>query len=1753
MVGSDIPPVLLADTTGNFPKTNLDILFTDDSTWRNAVTAVKVDGSPLTVGTQYDLSAGKLRLKTSTIPAMQSASTYSVTLEATGYQTAVISQPVAAGLSGSGTAVAPVMGATAPDLGKVRHYVAVPGLYFRQTADIDLNNIDWQPIGVYDQTLVTEGEPFMANYNGNDYYIENMKIADNSQTYKSGSGLFSHTKEAGLSNIGLKGVDIDVPNTGSVGALVGEAIETSITNCVVENSTKVKGLHSVGGLIGYAHQSTISSSSADVRVIGETSSSTITHKVGGFIGNSGNNTITGSSAHGIVTGIKEIGGFVGYMNHGTITGCFADGNVAITGDYAQDTGGFVGLNYHAKADQCYAISTVSGRNYVGGFAGRNIGTITNSYARGSVAYTGTVAGGFVGRIQNNAANILGGSPSDTSYNYSDVAISGSGTTIGAFLGEHDTSAPGGSGTIQYNHYNSGIAAVNQGGGANGLTLENMKKLASFPEWNFTTIWSIQEDVTAPYHRWETEPPVVVPEKSVYDILFDPTGVVAGVAKEVEFTLKSVEVKDEGYELVRVNVAVTEQPNNSHVALTGNYGAGSVDVIALGYWGPETGHLVSRDYDMSYNLMAYFTTPGQYTIAITLKDMQENLDIATKNVTLTVAEAPVTTHTLALTGEGIVSIPTAGNILEKTQVVITVTPPVDKQVATFTVNGVNQKAALMTAPMHQYEFSITEDTTVVVTYEDIPAGNFRLNLLVSPSGGGWAVIHDGNVMTTTGTFAAGTTVPVGCMPAAGYAFDNWTVEGHVVSTFGDFDFIMPADYTNLRANFISTNLSAPPALVADTTDNYAGQNLMITFSDGQAWANAITEISVEGEVLSLMPDNIQYYLNAGDAAVDGQISLYGSKINAFLSPGSKEIRVKSTGYADAVVMQDITATYFDRAEFTTQPVGPVENGGLLTTQPVVTLYDTYNNPCTDGPSSTREITLQAKTGSGWTLGGTVAASAVNGVVTFTNLTVTNPSGLAITDAQLMYEVVGSPNKYFYSESFTIPGATGLAAPTLTADTTGNYAGNNITITLSAGDWADWNSAISAVKVDSVSLTEQQYNIGITDLRFITDEISIMQTPGTYTITVEASGYNNAVVSQSVTAGPQASAAFTTQPQGPSISGGQLQQQPVVTLYDTYGNLCADGPSSSASITLQRAVGNSWTLGGISTVTAANGVASFTNLTATNPSSASITDARMGYTYQGVTTYSNDFNVPGLGSQTAPVLTADTTDNYAGNIIEITFVDDPAWRGAVDSVIIVKDGTNQILNSPGVSLAEGKLTLDTSQLSWLQERDPAGVMISIAALNYETTWVYQPMTSGIAASIIVDTEPQGPVDNGGVFQSAPVISLYDAYNNKCIDGPSSGTAVTAAKLDTGNWSLGGTTTTTASQGTVTFGDLSATNNTGGDITNAQLRFTLDGIAVTDDSAVFIIPFGFTLTLIASPESGGTATIDAGGSSGLLLAEAAIAVTASASQDYEFVNWTVGDTQVSDQESFTYTMPAANTTLRANFQPAGTLTPPPLTPDTSDNYAGEVIWLVLPEGPIFYDYVDAIYAVQIGGTTYNKSDEPAVFDYSYEPPNYILRLFTGNIPLLQTKGTYVITVKATGYSDAAVTQVITATRIHTDECTTLTGPVQGATYSSGQSLPEIKLQLRDKYGNALIDGPDAGRTFTAEIPQGYGGACTLSGTLTASADANGQVNFENIVVNLSAGVQQDSVTLKFTGISSLGYEVVLYISESETGNWIVFTVAK
>jgi hypothetical protein len=72
-------------------------------------------------------------------------------------------------------------------------------------------------------------------------------------------------------------------------------------------------------------------------------------------------------------------------------------------------------------------------------------------------------------------------------------------------------------------------------------------------------------------------------------------------------------------------------------------------------------------------------------------------------------------------------------------------------------------------------------------------------------------------------------------------------------------------------------------------------------------------------------------------------------------------------------------------------------------------------------------------------------------------------------------------------------------------------------------------------------------------------------------------------------------------------------------------------------------------------------------------------------------------------------------------------------------------------------------------------------------------------------------------------------------------------------------------------------------------------------------------YTLTVEAAPAESGTVT---GG--GDFFEGATVPVTATPADDYQFVNWTVGGTEVSTDAEFDYTMPGEVTTLVANFEP-------------------------------------------------------------------------------------------------------------------------------------------------------------------------------------------------------------------------------------------
>ncbi|MBO9598658.1 MAG: S-layer homology domain-containing protein [Cohnella sp.] len=89
-------------------------------------------------------------------------------------------------------------------------------------------------------------------------------------------------------------------------------------------------------------------------------------------------------------------------------------------------------------------------------------------------------------------------------------------------------------------------------------------------------------------------------------------------------------------------------------------------------------------------------------------------------------------------------------------------------------------------------------------------------------------------------------------------------------------------------------------------------------------------------------------------------------------------------------------------------------------------------------------------------------------------------------------------------------------------------------------------------------------------------------------------------------------LTTDITAPASNGGAYAQQPVVTLYDAYGNT-STGDSSTVVAVSKKDTGT-WTLTGTATATASAGVATYTGLGATN--AAEVTGAQLAFDAAGL---------------------------------------------------------------------------------------------------------------------------------------------------------------------------------------------------------------------------------------------------------------------------------------------------------------------------------------------------------------------------------------------------------------------------------------------------------------------------------------------------------------------------------------------------------
>ncbi|MEJ6950900.1 GLUG motif-containing protein [Natronospora cellulosivora (SeqCode)] len=170
---------------------------------------------------------------------------------------------------------------------------------------------------------------------------------------------------------------------------------------------------------------------------------------GGLVGVN-NGTIENSSSKGEIRGDGHSGVLVA-NNQGTIINSYAKG-ISI-GELA---GGLVGYN-NGKIINTYAKVDVDGETHSGGLVGLNIGKVNNSYSVGLVNET-INSGGLIG--QGNKLSVEN--------SYYDLDNSGQ------------------------NDEEKGIP----------ISEEGMKQRDTYNDWDFDSVWAIDEGVSYPYLQWQ---------------------------------------------------------------------------------------------------------------------------------------------------------------------------------------------------------------------------------------------------------------------------------------------------------------------------------------------------------------------------------------------------------------------------------------------------------------------------------------------------------------------------------------------------------------------------------------------------------------------------------------------------------------------------------------------------------------------------------------------------------------------------------------------------------------------------------------------------------------------------------------------------------------------------------------------------------------------------------------------------------------------------------------------------------------------------------------------------------------------------------------------------------------------------------------------------------------------------------------------------------------------------------------------------
>lgn len=231
-------------------------------------------------------------------------------------------------MDGLGTAVSPYQISTADQLKLFRDIVngaggQTPnrGAWAVLTADIDLNNEAWTPIGP------DTGSAYTGTFDGRGHTVKNLSVTVNGQPGR--AGLFGCVKDGTIRKLTVAGSVSCTANQGWCGGIAGYAMDETIENCASLCTVSCTGIDArVGGIVGLVDYNSSTLIIRDCYNIGK---------------------ITGRSDNGS----GDAGGICGFYMNGKISNCYNVGEITGSGYVSKIA---VSAYNDSRPTNCYYLS-----------------------------------------------------------------------------------------------------------------------------------------------------------------------------------------------------------------------------------------------------------------------------------------------------------------------------------------------------------------------------------------------------------------------------------------------------------------------------------------------------------------------------------------------------------------------------------------------------------------------------------------------------------------------------------------------------------------------------------------------------------------------------------------------------------------------------------------------------------------------------------------------------------------------------------------------------------------------------------------------------------------------------------------------------------------------------------------------------------------------------------------------------------------------------------------------------------------------------------------------------------------------------------------------------------------------------------------------------------------------------------------------------------------------------------------------------